>query len=106
MVLRSRNGKATFLPPLLPIVVRSPWESNSGPLTLEKSVLPKFPKCKKYYCLQLILCLVMLATAATVASLDLPGGLKPPGVPDAPKLPDGVNADKLGDATKNLPNLG
>lgn len=48
----------------------------------------------------------MLATAATVASLDLPGGLKPPGGSDTPKLPDGVNADKLGDNTKNLPNLG
>lgn len=46
----------------------------------------------------------MLATAATVASLDLPGGVKPPG--DLPKLPDGVPTDKVGDATKNLPNLG
>lgn len=48
----------------------------------------------------------MLATAATVASLDLPGGLKPPGAPDLPKLPDGLPTDKVGDATKNIPNLG
>lgn len=48
----------------------------------------------------------MLATAATVTSLDLPGGQKAPGAPDLPKLPDGAPTDKVGDATKNLPNLG